>query len=105
MAHPPKPSIREVLLEEINAQEPKTNTGATLQQSSVLDAAARKLPGYDHQAILTQWSELFRTGLIAWGLNLHNPNPPFFHLTERGRHALAQFWFSSHSGVIAFKYT
>jgi len=57
MAQPPKPSIREVLLEEIKAQEPKTNTGATLQQSSVLDAAARKLAGYDHQAILTQWNE------------------------------------------------
>src|SRR5437016_125384 len=23
------------------------------------------------------WSELFRTGLIAWGVNLSNPNPPF----------------------------
>lgn len=89
MAQPPKPSIREVLLEEIKAQEPKSNTGATLQQSSVLDAASRKLAGYEHQAILTQWSELFRTGLIAWGLNLHNPNPPFFHLTERGSAALA----------------
>jgi hypothetical protein len=88
MAQPPKPSIREVLLEEIEAQKPKDRTGATLQQSSVLDAAARRLVGYDHQAILTQWSELFRTGLIAWGLDLMNPNPPFFHLTERGRHAL-----------------
>lgn len=41
------------------------------------------------EAILTQWGELFRTGLLAWGLNLSNPNPPFFHLTERGRRALA----------------
>jgi hypothetical protein len=40
-------------------------------------------------AILTQWNELFRTGLLAWGLNIMNPNPPFFHLTERGRKALA----------------
>jgi hypothetical protein len=31
---------------------------------------------------------LFRTGLIAWGFNLSNPNPPFFHLTERGRNVL-----------------
>jgi hypothetical protein len=82
MPQPPRPSIREVLLQEIHAQSP------SLQQSSVLDAAVRKLPGYDHQAILTQWSELFRTGLLAWGLNLSNPNPPFFHLTDRGRQAL-----------------
>jgi hypothetical protein len=82
MLQPPKPSIREVLLHEIQAQS------SNLQQSSVLEAAARKLPGCEHQAILTQWSELFRTGLLAWGYNLYNPNPPFFHLTERGRLAL-----------------
>jgi hypothetical protein len=88
MPQPPKPSIREVLLQEIHAQSPRGPTDATLQQGSVLDAAARKLTGYEHQAILTQWSELFRTGLLAWGLNLSNPNPPFFHLTDRGRQAL-----------------
>jgi len=83
-----KPSIREVLLQEIKEQEAQTGTGGTLQQSTVLNNAARKLGGYDHEAILTQWSELFRTGLIAWGMNLSNPNPPFFHLTDRGRRAL-----------------
>jgi len=41
------------------------------------------------EALLTQWGELFRTGLLAWGFNLCNPNPPFFHLTERGKNALA----------------
>ena len=45
-------------------------------------------PGND-RAILTQWRELFRTALLAWGLDLMNPDPPFFHLTERGRKALA----------------
>jgi hypothetical protein len=89
MAQEIKPSIREVLLAEINAQSPRQSFDSALQQSSVVDAAARKLPGCDHQAILTQWSELFRTGLIAWGLNLCNPDPPFFHLTERGRQALS----------------
>lgn len=92
MAEPLKASIREFLLNEVMAQEPKNNLGQTLQQKGVLDAAARKL-GASHsqdleQAILTQWGELFRTGLLAWGLNLANPNPPFFHLTERGRKAL-----------------
>jgi hypothetical protein len=89
MAQPVKPSIREVMLAEIKAQEPSSQTGSTLQQSTVLDAVARNLGTYDPQAILTQWGELFRTGLLAWGFNLSNPNPPFFHVTERGRQALA----------------
>ncbi len=92
MAQPVQASIREVLLAEIKAQEPTGHLGPTLQQGSVLDAVARKLRTNQHreleQAILTQWGELFRTGLLAWGLNLSNPNPPFFHLTERGRQAL-----------------
>ena len=92
MPTPPKPAIREVLLSEIKAQEPKSQIGPPLTQNSVLEAAAKKLGvGYDpisQQAILTQWSELFRTGLLAWGLNLSNPNFPFFHLTEPGRQAL-----------------
>jgi hypothetical protein len=41
------------------------------------------------QAILTQWGELFRTGLLAWGLDLNHPDPPRFHVTSRGRQALA----------------
>jgi hypothetical protein len=92
MTQPSTPSIREVLLTEIKAQEPTGYSGQTLQQKGVLDAAARKLGANQNQelqqAILTQWGELFRTGLLAWGLNLANPNSPFFHLTERGRQAL-----------------
>lgn len=89
MAQPPVPTIREVLLSEIKAREPKGPIDASLQQTSVLDGARAKLGrGYD-EAILTQWGELFRTGLLAWGKDLSNPGPPFFHLTERGRAALA----------------
>ena len=92
MPIPPPIAIREVLLAEIQAQEPKDQFGQTLQQNSVLQAAATKLHIQNNreleQAVLTQWGELFRTGLLAWGLNLSNPNPPFFHLTERGRQAL-----------------
>ena len=92
MAVPPRPSIRGVILTEIVAQTPQDQFGPALNQTSVLNAAARKLgitqnPDLE-QAILTQWSELFRTGLLAWGLTLSNPNPPLFHLTERGRQAL-----------------
>lgn len=90
MPQPVKPSIREVLLAEIKAREPTSQMNQALQQRSVLDGAAHTLGGnYDQQAILTQWNELFRTGLLAWGYNLSNPDPPFFHLTERGRQALS----------------
>ena len=94
MAQPPGPSIREVLLAEIAAQDPKGRSGVPeLQQGYILDAVGRKLCANNDQnlaqAVLTQWQDLFRTGLLAWGLNLSNPKPPFFHLTERGRLALA----------------
>lgn len=92
MAQPPQQGIREMLLSEIEAREPKGSMDAPLQQQSVLDTVGRKLGAYRNpdleQAVLTQWGELFRTGLLAWGFNLSNPNPPFFHLTERGRQAL-----------------
>jgi hypothetical protein len=42
------------------------------------------------QALLTQFQEFFRTGYLAWGLNISNPEPPFFHLTEQGRKTLTQ---------------
>lgn len=37
------------------------------------------------QALLTVWSDLFRSGYIAWGYNLSNEKPPFCHVTEHGR--------------------
>jgi hypothetical protein len=94
MSQPLGPTIREVLLTEIKAQDPQGRpTFPSLQQQPILDAVGRKLCANRdqnlEQAVLTQWHDLFRTGLLAWGLNLSNPNPPFFHLTERGRQALA----------------
>jgi len=89
MAEPVVPTIREVLLSEIKAHQPRTPIDAPLQQTSVLRAAAQRIGRGNDEAILTQWGELFRTGLLAWGCNLSNPDPPFFHLTERGRSALA----------------
>jgi hypothetical protein len=84
--------IREVLLAEIKARQPSGYTSAPLHQKSILDAVAKRLNANQRpdieEAILTQWHDLFRTGLLAWGLNLSNPDPPFFHLAERGRQAL-----------------
>lgn len=40
------------------------------------------------QALLTLWGDMFRTGVVAAGYNLNNPDLPFCHLTERGRSSL-----------------
>jgi hypothetical protein len=42
------------------------------------------------QALLTQLHDLFRTGYLAWGGDITNPNPPFFHVTESGRRLLSR---------------
>ena len=85
--------IRAVILQVIQDQQPKGPTDASLQQGSVLEETKRRLGiTFDltkEQAILTTWHDLFRTGYLAWGLNITNPNPPFFHVTENGRRTLA----------------
>ena len=92
MAHPTQADLREIILRTAKAQQPKGYGGQTLQQNSLLRAVAQELgirqdPELE-EAILTQWQDLFRTGYFAWGLNLSNPDPPFFHFTDRGRRAL-----------------
>lgn len=42
------------------------------------------------QVILTIWHDLFRTGYLAPGLNLDNPDLPFCHITTQGRESLKQ---------------
>jgi len=90
MSKPATPDIREALLAELNA---KSTGGGPPTDESVLNAAAIRLgiaSGSDlEEALLTEWSELFRTGLLAWGRSLSCRSAPFFHATERGRQALA----------------
>ena len=85
--------IRAVILQVIEDKHPKGPTGGSLQQGSVLEETQCRMGRpYDiatQQAILTTWYDLFRTGYLAWGLNISNPNPPFFHVTETGRRTLA----------------
>ncbi|MCL5978693.1 MAG: hypothetical protein M1147_11395 [Nitrospirae bacterium] len=85
--------IRTIMLQVIHDQQPKGPTDRQLQQGSVLEETKRRLGvTYDltkEQAILTTWHDLFRTGYLAWGLNITNPNSPFFHVSESGRRALA----------------
>lgn len=86
--------LRQTVLEEVARL---SKGGSSLQSNSVLQAAAQKLniigisrDNIEHQqALLTFWHDLFRTGYLAWGFNLSNPDPPFCHLTEQGRRALS----------------
>lgn len=81
--------IRRRLLEVIAEY---SGTDASFQSGVVLREAQRRL-GISRdvnleQALLTLWHDLFRTGYLAWGYNLDNPNPPFCHLTDQGRRTL-----------------
>jgi hypothetical protein len=94
MADKPPVDIRGTLLAVISEQQPKDRTDGSLQSGSVLRETARRI-GAAHnieleQALLSQLHDLFRTGYLAWGLNIANPNPPFFHVTENGRRLLAR---------------
>lgn len=92
MPQPTQTEVRELILQVAQQQQPEGYGGPTLEQGPVLNAVAKQLgirsdPDLE-QVILTQWHDLIRTGYFAWGLNLSNSNPPFFHFTERGRRAL-----------------
>jgi hypothetical protein len=86
--------IRAVLLSVIQQLAPKDPRSGNLQSGSVLRTAANLLKYQNdvekEQALLTQFHELFRTGYLAWGLDISNANPPFFHLTEQGHRTLAR---------------
>lgn len=85
-------TIRKVLLEVVESF--KNKGPGMFQQGAVLEGVAQKLQLEDidsQQALLTIWSDLFRVGYLAWGYDLQNSSPPFIHVTERGRTALAHF--------------
>lgn len=81
--------IRRALLEVIAEH---SGRDATFQSGLVLSEAQRRLGIIRdvnlEQALLTLWHDLFRTGYLAWGYNLTNPDPPFCHLTDQGRRTL-----------------
>ncbi len=86
--------LRASLLQVINDKRPKGRPDGSLQSGSVLEETARRVNARQagiEEALLTQFHELFRTGYLAWGFDLSNPDPPFFHLTEQGFRALAAF--------------
>ena len=94
MAEKPPADIRGTLLAVISERQPKRPSDAYLQLGSVLHETARRLGitrNIDsEQALLSQLHDLFRTGYLAWGADIANPSPPFFHVTESGRRLLGQ---------------
>jgi hypothetical protein len=82
--------IRSVLLELAHEWSNEPNR---LQELSFLNEAARRLGIRSgrhqefEQAVLTVWHDLFRTGHLAWGIDLNNIHP-FFHVTSQGRRTL-----------------
>jgi hypothetical protein len=88
-------TMRRVLLEVV-AELSSRRRSTGLQSSEAINQAAlrlgiRKQEGNIavQQALLSFWSDLFRTGYLAWGSDLSNDEPPFCHVTELGRRALA----------------
>jgi hypothetical protein len=82
--------VRRTLLEICDELEPLGP--GHFQSKLILRKIADRLDvrsAEDQQAILTAWSDLFRVGILAWGYNFTNPDPPFVHLTEVGRRTLS----------------
>ena len=81
-----KGDVRKAMLEVIAELGEEKVQSRTVVNQTIRRLQARDLG--DQQAILTCWHDLMRTGVLAWGYNGDNPDPPFAHLTEHGRRAL-----------------
>lgn len=83
--------IRKTLLEVVDDLSKRPNT--YLQSGWILQEAITKLAlprSIDYQrALLACLHDLFRLGYFAWGADLSNSAPSFFHVTEQGRRTLA----------------
>lgn len=95
MTTTPRTNIREVLLQIVHEHQPKNSRpDGSLQQGSILREAASRLNIVNDPdlelAVLSIWGSLFQTGYLAWGMNLNNPDPPFFHITDQGQEGLAR---------------
>ena len=82
-------TIRRVTLEVVAEFSQRDS----IHSEAVLNEVTKRLGVFHDQridhALLTFWYDLFRSGYLSWGLNLNNPNPPWCHLTDQGRVALA----------------
>jgi hypothetical protein len=90
---PSSADIREWILAEASARRPKSNGDTALGQVAIINALKQRLGGNSaskatQEAVLTEWYGLFRSGFFAWGADLNNPSPPFFHFTDKGARSL-----------------
>lgn len=77
------------IISEVSRNAPTS----ALQSGLVLQRAQQSLginQLKDEQALLAFFYDLFRLGYLSWGYNISNANPPFCHVTDLGRTALAQ---------------
>jgi len=81
------------IIAEKDAYIRKDSSNGSLQQGSILQELQKRLgwsqPIELQQAILTSWYDLFRNGVLSWGFNLSNTEPPFCHVTIHGQRILA----------------
>lgn len=87
--------IRSIILEVVSEKDEhfrKNPTGSNIHSRTILDEVTRRVGRFqsheDQEAILTCWYDLFRNGILSWGYNMSNPDPPFCHVTSHGRKVL-----------------
>lgn len=80
--------LRTVILTEC---ERSMRARHSLVSKTILHSVYSQLNLYDaddQQALLTYFGDMFRVGYFAWGMDINNPDPPWFHFTDKGRRAL-----------------
>lgn len=83
--------LREMLLEVVAEHRPQRPEDGSLQMNTVFVALRSRLgrPSVElQQRVLSEWHDLMCLGYFAWGVDWDNPDPPFFHVTDRGAHGL-----------------
>ncbi len=96
MPLPTNQEVRQAILRAVEQTRPRDQISrANWQEGAVFEAVANMIPEVRAQQVvqtmlLDEWSELFRTGILVWGLDLGNNRPPFFHVSERGQLAMRQ---------------
>ncbi len=67
--------------------------GSALNSKGLLQAVEERLRKeggpWDMDVLMTIWGDMFRQGVLGWGFDTTNCDPPWLHLTDRGRTALA----------------
>lgn len=77
------------------ARQLSSSSGYTLQHRAVLQETSQRLgirgtsQKRQQELLLTAWYDLFREGILSWGVDISNDEFPFCHFTDRGRRFLA----------------